>query len=355
MPQLETKTASARPAGLKTAALQIARFRALLDWSLALPIWEAAIAIALHELQIVAGRQGVSQATALRSLPIEQKQRIVRNILATELARPSFAESKRLARLAGIDLQNDSKSFDKLSSKNWVALRQRLTLRLASRYDQYKTAQNELFAYYYSLPLACSAKWVSQPRLREDACQEGRLALLEAIDRIDPEQGFEAYARQWIERRLRNFVMREQIPVKAPINLISKSLRSEKDSCQALNKAIREGSVQLDDPSQPKEADAFLRSEETDAPNRLAIQSDESEVIEKALSELTDKQRLVVEYRFGLSEEPSPLTLAQIAQRTGISRQQVFQREQRALQKLQQILAPLNRERAFDNVALASA
>ena len=136
---------------LKRAALQIARFRAILDWALALPQWEAPIDLSLKRLDIKAGRQGVSQATALRNLPIEKKYRIMRTILSGELPTPCFSETNRLARLTGITVHDRSPTFDRLPSAKWDELRKKITLRLATRYQQYKNAQQELFAHFYQL------------------------------------------------------------------------------------------------------------------------------------------------------------------------------------------------------------
>lgn len=353
MPPSEVKTSGPLKPELRKAALQIVRFRAMMDWALALPQWEDEICIALHELQIRAGRQGVSQATALRSLPIEQKFRITRRILSNEVVQPNFDQSKRLARLAGIEFTIANRSFDKSSTKQWAEFRKKLKLRINARYEQYKTGQNELFAYYYYLPDRCCSKRIGESRLRDDASQEARLALLEAIDRIDPEENFESYARHWIERRVQNFTMRERTPVKAPINLISRTLRSQDEGCRELALTLKEGALRLDAPQQTESVDSNLRSPEADSPESLAIRGDEIQAVAEALSQLTPKQREVIECRFGLGEDPRGLSLAQVAQRTGISRQQVFQREKRALHKLHQLLAPIHAERSVEATTLA--
>lgn len=345
MTQPETQTARPLPRQLRKAALQVARFRTTLDWALALPAWEQAIGAGLQKLRIRAKRQGVSRATALRSLPIEQKQRLLKTLLSgRQLPRLCFAQTCRLARQNGLPFQSAGRTFDKLPPKRWDELRNKISLRLTARYQLYKDAQDEIFAHFYSLPSHCCSKLCSQPRLKDDALQEARLGLLEAIDRIDPEDNFEAYARQWIERRVRNFLMREQLPVKAPVNLISKSLRAESGGNERLAQAIREGIVQIDLLDQTEDAISHPNDAPEDSPDQIASENDQRRAIAAALLALTDKQRQVVEYRFGLSADPTPLSLAQVAERTGISRQQVFQREKRALQKLGTLLAPLREE-----------
>ncbi|EDY80961.1 RNA polymerase sigma factor, sigma-70 family [Verrucomicrobiia bacterium DG1235] len=313
---------------------------------LAHPLWEDSFTCSLSELELKGQRQGITQTKALRSLPIEHKTSLIRHALANGLPSPSHAEAKRLARLWGITRYRARPDFQRPSIRQWNALARAVSLRLATRHQLYKEAQSALYSAHQGLPLACSLAACRKPSLREDACQEARLALLEAIDRIDPEQPFEAYARQRIKRRIQNYIMKEAVPVKAPINLISKTFRSQPDGNLLLEKAIRDGVVRLDDthaggPMLARE----LHCDSDLAPDQIAVSADESAKVAEALLQLTDKQREVIELRFGLNDSATPQSLSQIAQHTGISRQQVFQREKRALQKLSSALAELQNER----------
>ncbi|MBK1877836.1 sigma-70 family RNA polymerase sigma factor [Pelagicoccus mobilis] len=326
-------------------ALSIARFRSALDWTLALPTWQTAIVHSLAHFDIAAGRQGVSQATALRSLPIERKYQVIRHLIASSPPTLGYAETNRLARLCGYTSHSPNPSLNRLGDKRWEQFCSSVRLRLSARYEQYKSSQNELFAHHYSLPARCVARICSQSSLQEDALQEARLALLDAIDRIDPEENFASYARHWVERRVKNFLMREQFPVTAPINEISKTLRSDTPNPN-LTHATQSKTIRLDQPSPPADASPEPHTRSASHPNHLATISDECDAITSALSELTEKQREVIQHRFGLGDSSAPLSLAQVAQQTGISRQQVFQREKRALQRLRELLAPIGLEKA---------
>ncbi len=336
-------TASTAP---QTAAMQIVRFRGALDWMLAHPDWEDCLACSLNELGLKGQRQGINLRSALRALPIEQKQELVRHALEQGLPRIGLQDAKRFARHWGVTQYRSRHDFAPPSHKQWSSLQQQALLRVSARYESYKKAQRELFSTFQQLPLHCALSNCRNPSQREDACQEARLALLEAIDRIDPNENFEAYARQWIKRRILNFLMKERIPVKAPINLISKTFRESHETNSTLERAIREGTVSLDDSSRTEaQLDPELSTEADHAPDEVACASDESAIVSYALNGLTAKQREVVELRFGLGEAADSQTLAQIAQRTGISRQQVFQREKRALQALRTSLGQIEPER----------
>ncbi len=348
MPTLPKSLDATASAHLSTATMQIARFRGSLDWMLALPAWEDCLGCSLSDLGFKGKRQGINQRNALRSLPIEQKQELVRHALENGLPRPSATEAKRLANLWGVTQYRARPDLSPPSEKQWQNLQSNILLRTSTRYEQYKNAQSDLFAKHQTIAIEGALAICSQPSQREDACQEARLALLEAIDRVDPSENFEAYARQWIKRRVLNFLMQERVPVKAPINLISKSLRGLPEANPVLQKAIREGTVRLDDvQSPPSQHDRNLSTQAKDSPDETASATDDSALIAYALSHLTEKQREVVELRFGLGNETHNQSLSQIAEKTGISRQQVFQREKRALIALRESLAPLAAERSF--------
>lgn len=311
------------------------------------PSWEDCLVCSLNELGFKGKRQGINQRNALRTLPIEQKQEIARHALGLGLPRPSHDEAKRFAKHWGVTQYRGRSDFSPPSEKQWRSLQQRALVGIATRYERYKKAQSSLFSDHHALPVESALSICKKPSHREDACQEARLALLEAIDRIDPCENFEAYARTWIKRRVTNFLMQERLPLKAPINLLSKSFRGESGSNPTLEKAIREGTVRLDDPLCDSAGfDPSLSTEKEEAPNESATAADDAALVAYALSHLTDKQRQVVELRFGLGDEKDGQSLAEVAQKTGISRQQVFQREKRALKVLKGNLAPLLAERS---------
>ena len=56
--------------------------------------------------------------------------------------------------------------------------------------------------------------------------------------------------------------------------------------------------------------------------------------VEGVLSQLTDRERKVLELRFGLRGE-EPRTLQQVAQRFGVTRERIRQIETRTLEKLE--------------------
>ena len=332
----------------QSAALLISRFRAAMDWMITHPDWEGSIALSISQLGLKGKRQGISFRAAALSLPLESKYEVIRDALRTNLPPPTRVESKRLATLWGDASFKAPRSSNKLGARQWNNLKSKLLLRASSRYSEYKKAQNLLYSTYTSRVDQIARTFCSNPSKLDDALQEGRIALLQSIDKIAVDQNFLSYASHWIKRRIRNFLIKEKLPVKAPINLISESLKkmnaneAPKDASvvRVLNFLLN-GSVQLDaiGSENPLLGEAF-----SDTSFACKSSQDDLAHIESAVNQLTEKQQAVVRLRYGLSASGKFASLAEIARVTGISRQQVSQRERRALRQLATILNPLRSE-----------
>ncbi len=330
----------------RAGSLVVSHFRAALDWMITHPDWEGAIALAISNLGFKGQRQGISFRQAALSLPLEEKRAAIHHMLKSDsIERPRGADAKMLAKLWSETAFKTNANQARLSSKDWYAFRGRLALRVSNKYLEYKNAQNTLYESHAYLAEQTAHACCKERSQRADAAQEGRLALLQAIDKIQTDKAFETYARQWIKRRIQNFVMRERVPVKAPINLISKSLQAISNGGEASLKCLRNGVIWLDSGLPNEfEINGALQEDPENAPDRCATLSDDKELLANALDNLTLKQREVLAMRFGLEGMSGDASLAEVAAATGISRQQVFQREKRAMAVLKQNLHGLRSE-----------
>lgn len=135
--------------------------------------------------------------------------------------------------------------------------------------------------------------------LYDDLLQEGRIAILKALEDFRPERGrnFFMFATWHIQTRVRRFLKREMGRRERPVGDIP-----ETDS----------GETELQDPVQERE-------------DRSAIM--------RALDFLPDHDRRVIVMRFGFDGE-EPRTFQQIGNALGITRQRAQQIEATALQRL---------------------
>jgi len=345
----------------------IARHRTQVDYLLHIPEWEDLYLPGLEALSLPLPRRGINLQSLLDSLLVEYKQQLVQWVIKNYRGRFPTERATRLARIWGLEDCN-FRHRENLTFNEWLAFQERLLQRMKVEHNRYKKAQTILFRRYQSLLHKLVNRQVFDPGQRSDAYQEASLGLIHAIDKVEDSQAsFGSYARTWITRQIRNYLMGERFPVHVPINLASRLLREgneaqRRDQNEAkaatrpgdkgatsndlspFHELLRPG-IPLDAPvSDDDNAPRQLPDESATDPHERLSRKDLHVVLRSLMSELTDKQREVLALRFGLNESNRQWTLSEIAQEVGISHQQVSQREKRALEKLESVLRPLYNE-----------
>jgi RNA polymerase sigma-32 factor len=203
---------------------------------------------------------------------------------------------------------------------------------------------------------------------------EGNIGLMQGVKKFEPDRGFRVatYAMWWIRASIQEFILRSWSLVKMGTTAAQKKLFFNLRKAKTKINAIEEGDLtpehtkeiarQLAVPEQEvtnmnrrltapdSSLNAPLRSESEsewqdwladdtiDQESRLA-QSEElgerHELLSDALGELTDRERDILQAR-RLRDEP--LTLEELSQKYGISRERVRQIEVRAFEKLQKAM-----------------
>jgi RNA polymerase nonessential primary-like sigma factor len=161
--------------------------------------------------------------------------------------------------------------------------------------------------------------------------------------------------------------MGERFPVHVPINFASRTLRHGSGSAQTpapsgkgkgskkseqlekrtirLMEQLRQPSISLNDVYEDSNPFAeTIPDENGTIPHTEIARKDLRELVGTLIASLTDKQREVLELRYGLNGHESGQTLSEISKKIGISHQQVSMREKRALQKLEAVLGPYMEE-----------
>jgi len=330
----------------------VAAHRARLDWLLRIPQWSVGIERGLPALGLPGRRQGICLEAVIGALPLEHKHQLIRWVAAHFDQHLSRTVAQGICRITGVERFSEMDLENTLSLRQWHRLREAMLFRLAREHQRYKHAQSLLFINFDPLVRSLVASLVFDSNDRADCMQEGRLALLQAIDRVDTQGDFAAYAAAWIRRAARNHLLRQRLPVQAPTNLLSRALANRHNDTPAeptapsarleavLIEMLRHPCVALDAP--PAAGDSPLCETLADTaasgPHTQAEQADLRRQVARSLEELTEKQREVVLQRYGLDGSPAR-TLAEIARHTGITHQQVSMRERRALRRLEGILA----------------
>jgi RNA polymerase nonessential primary-like sigma factor len=200
-----------------------------------------------------------------------------------------------------------------------------------------------------------------------DLVEEGNLGLMHALDKFEPERGFRfsTYATWWIRQNIERAIMNQSRTIRLPIHVIKELnvyLRAKRhlEARSAREPTVEDVANLLDRPVEevrrvlalnerlasldaPLDVDPLLSlaetipDEQTPLPEHLFDQAQMATRLHEWLKELTDKQRWVVERRFGLNDHDI-YTLEELASQLKLTRERVRQIQLEALKVLRRVL-----------------
>jgi RNA polymerase nonessential primary-like sigma factor len=202
-----------------------------------------------------------------------------------------------------------------------------------------------------------------------DLIEEGNLGLMRAIDKFEPERGFRfsTYATWWIRQSIERAIMNQARTVRLPVHMVrelNQILRakyhleaqhhdgkdaSAEDIAHLVGRpiedvqdilALSEHATSLDSPLDNDPQSSLmdmLPGDNEDGPDSRAEHLEMTILVRDWLSNLPDKQRIVIMRRFGLDND-DPATLEELAAEMNVTRERVRQIQQEALVKLKRAL-----------------